>query len=373
MERRGRGRAGAWLASVVAHTLLALALLSLPERGEPKPQPRPETVELVWLDDVPGAPPGSAVEVSRPLSSSPSSGSPEALAPGSPEPASPRAAKTPRPRGRPPDPSQPEAAGNPGRGGLALFGLRGSTSSGRSGAGTVVVPPAVLVRPSPVPASPKTRAPALGPVAPLLDDEEPRSLEAAGFRKRKDGSYKLGGISSPFVVVVRPNGRVRFRDRVATVDATAVRTNLLPAQTLAGEEQLRGLKTKILRQTAELRLQMARSWSKTQMRTQLAALSTQLKSTWKRPSWTYERRRKQLFLLWDECEEPVEDGSGDSSAEGTLDQARTAAGAKARTMIVRFIRDELPEGSNDAYPATELRTLNRIRSSRQRFAPYGER
>lgn len=290
-----------------------------------------------------------------------------------PLPSSPPAEAKSEPRGGSQAPSlPPQSPGTPGGGGLALSGLRGQGSGRSSGSGSGV-PPASLVHPPTPPQGSNPSRPALGPVALLTGDDEPRSLEAAGFRKRKDGSYKFGGISSPFVAIVRPDGRVRFRDRLATVNGTSVRTNLLPAQKLAGEQQFRGLKTKILRQTAELRMQMARSWSKKQIRRQLAALSRQLKTTWERPSWTFERRRKQLFLLWDECEEPLGDPRGDGDVEDTLDEARTAAGAKARAMIVGFIRDELPAGSGDAYPASELRALNRIRTSRQRFAPYAAR
>lgn len=197
-------------------------------------------------------------------------------------------------------------------------------------------------------------------------------MKEAGFRKRKDGSYKMGSISSPFVVIVQPDGRVRFRDRLATVNGTSIHPNLLPAQKLAGEEQFRGMKAKILRQTAALRMQLARSWSKKQIRTQLAALSTQLKTTWERPGWSGVRRRKQLFELWDECEEAV----GELDAAGvdeTLDHARASAGERARAMIVRFIREELPADSEQAYPLAEVRALNGIRMSRQRFSPYASR
>lgn len=197
-------------------------------------------------------------------------------------------------------------------------------------------------------------------------------MKEAGFRKRKDGSYKMGSISSPFVVIVQPDGRVRFRDRLVTVTGTSIHPNLLPAQKLAGEEQFRGMKAKILRQTAELRMQLARSWSKKQIRTQLAALSTQLKTAWERPGWSGERRRKQLFDLWDECEETV-DEPDTAGVDETLDHARAAAGKKARAMIVRFIREELPADSDQAYPAAEVRALNGIRVSRQRFSPYASR
>lgn len=376
MERRSRGRAGAWLASLCAHALLGLALCGLPESPQPDPPPQVEVeaVELVWLDEVPG-PSGSARE---PDPSAPSQ-TPEPAEPPAGDvaaaPQRPAAPTAPRKHPvRPSSPGVPPTSSVPkpsGEGGLSLSGLRGSSGVKDSGPASAV-PSTALVRP---PSAPKGRRPdsaVLGPVA-LSADTEPRSLEEAGFRKRKDGSYKFGGISSPFVAVVRPDGRVRFRDRVVTVQGTSVHTNFVPAQKLAGEEQFRTLKTQILRQTADLRMQMARSWSKKQIRAQLAALSTQLKTAWERPSWSLERRRKTLFLLWDECEEPPGDEAGVRNVEDTLDQARTAAGAKARAMIVRFIREELPADSDEAYPAAELRALNGIRVSRQRFAPYAAR
>jgi len=373
MERRSRGRAGAWFASVTAHALLALALLALPGRPPPEPPPRVEGVELVWLDEVRAPPPGPAAQPEPSSAPAPSEHEAAEVVPPAPQ-SSPRsAAAKPQPsRDSQASTPPPVVPGPPAEGGIALSGLRGQASARSSGSGSVV-PPTSLVRPPPPPQGSNPRRPTLGPVALLPDDEQPQSMEEAGFRKRKDGSYKFGGISSPLVAIVRPDGRVRFRDRLATASGTSARTNLLPAQKLAGEQQFRSLKTKILRQTAELRMQMARSWSKKQLRTQLAALSAQLKTTWKKPSWPLERRRKHLFLLWDECEEPAEDGPGSDDVQGTLDEARTAAGAKARAMIVRFIRDELPAGSDDAYPATELRALNGIRASRQRFAPYGAR
>jgi hypothetical protein len=43
----------------------------------------------------------------------------------------------------------------------------------------------------------------------------------------------------------------------------------------------------------------------------------------------------------------------------------------ARQLIESFIRQHLPAGSADAYPAVELAALNQRRTSTTRFAPYG--
>jgi hypothetical protein len=71
--------------------------------------------------------------------------------------------------------------------------------------------------------------------------------------------------------------------------------------------------------------------------------------------WTTTRdpaaRRRALFELWDEC-------------------ADDAAGARARAMVIGWIRAHLPAGSPDAYSPAELDALSARRTSRQPFAPY---
>ena len=143
------------------------------------------------------------------------------------------------------------------------------------------------------------------------------------------------------------------------------------SQALAGEEQFKGLKAKIIRQTFELRMQMAQSWSSDQMRKQLARLQGQLERAWTRADWTAVRRREVLFTLWDDCEEAPPEGEDPAkTVEAALDQARAEAGTQARKQIVAFVREELPAYSPDAYPSDELKRLNAARHSRQRFAPY---
>ena len=171
-------------------------------------------------------------------------------------------------------------------------------------------------------------------------------------------------------MIIGPDGRVRFRDRLAVVSGLAVKPNLLPAQKLAGEAQFRGEKTRILRETAALREALARGWVKRQMNRELARLDAKLARVWERPDWSVVRRRRQLFLLWDECEEPLDDEEAAKGVDDVLDASRREIGAKARAAIVAFINDELPSDSDDAYPKAELASLNRDRHSRARFEPY---
>jgi hypothetical protein len=68
------------------------------------------------------------------------------------------------------------------------------------------------------------------------------------------------------------------------------------------------------------------------------------------------QRREALFELWDEC------------AEG--DDKAGAAGDRARSMVIAWIRARLPADGPDAYTADELARLSARRTSKQAFAPY---
>lgn len=73
------------------------------------------------------------------------------------------------------------------------------------------------------------------------------------------------------------------------------------------------------------------------------------------------QRRRLLFELWDESEEPSSDDD---------QRPEALAGARARAEIESAIREQLPEGSAEAYGAAELARLNERRASRRPFAPY---
>lgn len=76
---------------------------------------------------------------------------------------------------------------------------------------------------------------------------------------------------------------------------------------------------------------------------------------WRKVTDPVERRR-ELFALWDECEE------GDGAAG--------EAGERARRQVIAWIRSHLPAGSTDAYSADEIRALDKHRDSTEHFAPY---
>jgi hypothetical protein len=68
-------------------------------------------------------------------------------------------------------------------------------------------------------------------------------------------------------------------------------------------------------------------------------------------------RRAELFELWDEAEEPDDPELG-------------VAGAKARAVVDRFIRQNLPRGSRDGFSESELAAFNARRARGPHFTPY---
>ncbi len=360
-------RVVAVVGSAVLHALCfaLLRLVDAPPPPEPTPPATEEALEVALLELVesPSLQPPAAEppELTPKLVDDPAAVSDPVAQSTEPSPAPPR--RRTRSRSGSSTPAGDESA--PVTDGVALSGLRGS-SNGRAPVGP---PP----RPSyaRAPAASNTGDSVPRPIGPRPPDtEEPRSLEEAGFHKRKDGTYKKGRLRDEFVAIIEPNGRVRFRDRRVVINGVSIKPNLMPAQKLAGEEQFRNKKIRILRETAELRRGLARAWSVKQMKRELARLDTKLRVVWGQSEWSEARRRKQLFLLWDECEEPLEEELAVNSVEAQLDAARRETGAAARKAILRFIDLKLPLNSAYAYTQEELRALNATRASRERFEPY---
>ena len=70
-------------------------------------------------------------------------------------------------------------------------------------------------------------------------------------------------------------------------------------------------------------------------------------------------RKRELFALWDECDES---GSNDV----------VEASAHARKRVIKFVREHLPQGSHEAFTDAELAALNRDKQSHSSFAPYAD-
>jgi hypothetical protein len=220
-------------------------------------------------------------------------------------------------------------------------------------------------RPSPRP------EPSLGTVEPSADgpDRTPRSLAEAGFRPHADGTYRYRSPGYPFKATLHPNGRVEFHLKVSQAHRVGLPEIVRAAN---GREIYVRAKKRLLQQTFELRLNLAVSWAREQMDSQLRSLYRQLMLTWKHPGWTPARRRLELFTLWDDCEESLTlDLQGIEDAMlSKIDAQRQSAGKKARRKIIEFIGRHLAKGSEHAYSDLELQELNAKRRSAERFAPY---
>ena len=373
-ERKRNGmwrRAGALGVSVVVHGAVVVVLAYV-DRPEPKVIHDLELVEVTLLDNT--GVPSPAVDPPADATTTPPNDPGADDDPGTETPA-PVPSRSRRASSEPVDPGADSEADaepstlsepSPSSQGLALTGLRGASRARTGGA----APPRVVlpettgkpVRPAPKPAGNSTSPPAASE-----SDDAPRSLAEAGFRPRSDGTYRYR--SGPVKAVLHPNGRLEFK--FAASQAHNIRLQEV-VRAAYGREIYVKAKKQLLQRTFELRMNLAVSWAREQMSRQLSALYRQLMATWRKSEWTPARRRRELFTLWDDCEESLTlDLDGVERAMlSKIDKERESAGTKARQKIIEFIGRQLPEGSPDAYTPRELQALNAKRRSAQRFEPY---
>ncbi len=173
------------------------------------------------------------------------------------------------------------------------------------------------------------------------------------LRRRSDGSHVYAG--SRFTAVIEPDGSVVFQDRpaVATNGFSASGTFDLTEAIMgaAGQDPLRAERDWFMRETEELRYRLELEHRRAESAAGLRRLRGRLSRVWSTTSRSAASRRRRLFALWDEA------------AEDDL-------GREARRIIVEFVREVLPAGSEDAYTEDELARLNASRESEQPFAPY---
>jgi hypothetical protein len=179
------------------------------------------------------------------------------------------------------------------------------------------------------------------------------------LRPRRDGSYAFHG--HVFDAVIAPDGSVRFSDRGGVeMDTPNLGANgLIPQGTFdisdsiesaRGQDPHRHERQWFMSQTRELRERLAAQADAQLHSRGMARLNGQLRNIW-RGRGTPRQRRGQIFAMWD-------------------DMAEDDIGRRARAAILTFVRRNLPAGSDAAYTAGELATLNRQRTSRETFAPY---
>lgn len=253
---------------------------------------------------------------------------------------------------------------------LALHGLRDLEDR----SATILAPrfsPSVI---GPAPASSGRDDGEVAIVGPV-DRGKPRTLEEAGFVPDKKGTLVYRAPGKNFVAKMLPDGRVHFKDKVIKVTPTSIALpDLYVVIRKAQKRELWALeKSKLLKQTFDLRLAVAIAYAEDNIDRRLKALYRDMIDAWSadRPAVA---RRKTIFDRWDECDETmrVKLPGFEDATHSRIDDLRRTAGERARGEIVGFIRKHIPKGSEDAYGDPELAELNRKRTSKARFAPYAD-
>lgn len=221
-----------------------------------------------------------------------------------------------------------------------------------SGARHIATPPMPQVMPSPMPSlpPPTTTAPGETRSQPFPNSTVPFSIAEPGF-----------------VAHVQSDGRVRFsdgrREGGLLLDPTTGPVGRwsfdLTDILFGGPDPYLAAKLDVLDSTRAHRLRMKANHETELMDRALSDLTHYLHAVWSYKAWSPAVRRRVLFELWDEA---AERGNA----------LMVDGGVRARVIISNFITARLPPGSEDAYTAAELATLNRNRSSAVAFAPYGE-
>jgi hypothetical protein len=114
-------------------------------------------------------------------------------------------------------------------------------------------------------------------------------------------------------------------------------------------------KEKFMEETASLRNKLRASMRRAQLERSLASLPIRLQATWDDTTRTARERRNAIYTTWRE-------------AAGS-DEELGPAGAQARAIIERFVREHLPDGSPDAFTPDELKRYAN-RPGALKFDPY---
>lgn len=178
------------------------------------------------------------------------------------------------------------------------------------------------------------------------------------IKRLRDGSVRF--IHPGFVVDVRPDGSLRMKDKSTRWSWKDLGFSFDISDSIMrrkGEDPYASDKLKLLEATLSWRQGLRRRWKRRLVDAYLDGLPRRLDAILKKPGMQPVEKRRILFLLWDECNEP------DGTEMGKL-------GKLARDIILAFIRKRLPPAGGMAYTADELSRLNRSRESRDTFNPY---
>lgn len=220
---------------------------------------------------------------------------------------------------------------------------------------------------------------------PRRPDADTPSGDYEFVREGDDWIYRDPGGS--FVATLQDDGGVQFRNKLVDLSVEAkpgisgsgehfvtLKVEYDPvgvARLARGQDPSPRVKAKLLAATFEMRMEVATKYHKERLLEQLGAIEDELDGIWNRSNLSVAERKRLLFELWDDCEEPVGELPGFQTADASaLDESRRRYAKAARQKIIRFIRSVVPADGADAYTDAEIAALNQRRVSEQRFAPY---
>jgi len=177
--------------------------------------------------------------------------------------------------------------------------------------------------------------------------------ERPEVQRQPDGSYAYEG--HRFRAHIRPDGSVEFEDHgnAQTNGFSASGSFDLTDAIMgaSGQDPHAAERDWFMRNTRELRHRLEAEHRVEENTRGLGRLRGRLARVWRTRSRTTGARRRRIFSIWDEM-------------------ADDATGRRGREVVYAFIRDTIPEGSEDAYTGAELSRLNASRESTARFDPY---
>lgn len=185
--------------------------------------------------------------------------------------------------------------------------------------------------------------------------------EAPEFIARRDGSYTYAGHA--FSARIHPDGSISFSDRegmnfsdLGTNDGKSAGVRFSfdladGAHRRRGSDPYRAEREYVIKGSEELREKLIAEHRAKEEERGLRRIEGKLHTIWN-ASREFSAKRRAIFRVWDELSEDE-------------------MGARARAIVIAFIKEHAPSGGAEAYTDEELNALNERRTSRERFDPYG--
>lgn len=171
--------------------------------------------------------------------------------------------------------------------------------------------------------------------------------------EQPDGSWVYSG--PLFTARISPEGAVSFSDRDAVSYDLGSGTGGFDLTDMvmggAGADPYASERERFMEETEELVARLEAAARAEHSSAAVRRIPGRLARVWGDDDLDAQARRRRIFDIWDEADDPLD-------------------GPAVRAAILRFIQDNLPQGSSDQYTPSEIAGLNATRESDEAFAPY---